>query len=154
MSRGLVMSISVIAATLAGSYAASMFASGHTKSEGPAKEPPRELVKLEAVAVPVIRTGGVQGYVIARAHVTLDAEDAKANKPILQSYAGEAVFRVLFEQGFEFGALKQFEIAKLADEITTKANERIGRPAVKTTVIESINFVAQSEVRQPAPRRP
>jgi hypothetical protein len=153
MTRQVVTAISMIVATISGSYAASLLAAKYDKGTSVAKEVPSELVKLEIVVVPVIRKGAVQGYVIARAEIAVGADDAKAMKPLLQSYAAEAAFKVLFEKGVDFGALKPLEVTEIANQITGQANQRIGRNLIKTTVIESINFVPQGEVRELSTRK-
>jgi hypothetical protein len=146
--RLLALGLVAVAATLAGSYAAMLWGTAKKSGAEPEEQAILELVKLEPVSVPVIRGGKVDGYVIARVAVSAAASDVKKSKPVLAAYASEAVFRAVYEEeAFDFSALKAVQVSALAERIAKLANERIGRAAIKQSVIESLNFVSRSEVR-------
>lgn len=145
LAAGLVAIIS----TLGGAYAATRWPLHGGLKPDQAEAVAAELVKLEPVSVPIIRSGKVQGYVVARAVVSASAADVKRSRPALIAFATEALFRTIYdEQTIDFAALKPMQLAAIARRVVELANERIGQPAVRQTVIESLNFVSQAEVRE------
>jgi hypothetical protein len=146
--RNLVLGFAAVAATLLGGAGAALLASSKAAAPAPAEAPVHELVKLDAVSVPVIRRGQVQGYVVAQVAVEAAAVDMKNSKPVLAVYASEAVFRAVYEEeAFDFSGLRPAHLAALADRMTKLANERIGRAAIKRVAIESINYVTEAQAR-------
>lgn len=147
MIKLLVLGLAGIAATLAGSFLAAMLgAPQEAKIEK--KEPEVEMVKFDAISVPVIRRAKVQGYVVVRISVLAYAAELKAGRPALTAFASEAAFRSIYEEeAFDFSALKPVQIAALAEKITQLTNGRLVRPFIKQTAIESLNFVSQTEIK-------
>lgn len=137
-----------ILSTLGGSYCARLLATA-AKSTAVAEEAAFvDIVKLEPISVPIVRKSKIEGYVIARIALSAPAYDVKNSKTVLMAYASEATFRAIYEdQVFDFAALKTADIAALAVRIAKLANERIGRPAIKSALVESLSFVSKSEVR-------
>ena len=107
-----------------------------------------DTVKLEAVSVPVVRDGAVQGYVIARIAFTAPSSEVKSSKSLLTAMVSEAALRSIFEDAtFDFSNIRPLDVTKLADAITSKANARMGNNSVRAAVIESLNFIPQSQNR-------
>lgn len=144
----LIVGVAAILSTLAGSYAAALL-TGDSKDPAPVGPPALEVIKLDVISVPVIRSGAIQGYVLVRAAVGVPVEDAKKGRAVVALYSAEGVFRAIHEEEIDFTALRSADIARLADRATRLINGRVGREAVSRTVIESVNFVPQSDVRQP-----
>lgn len=146
----LIAGLAAILATLAGSFGATMLVGG--EKEPQKKAPPAtELLKLDVISVPVIRSGRIQGYVIARGSVGAAADEVKSNRALLSAYSVEGLFRAIYEENLDFDALKPVDLTRLADTTTRMINERIGRQIVSSTVFENLNFVPPSGVRQSGP---
>lgn len=146
--HAIAVALVAIISTLGGTYAAKLFATA-AKSAAVAEEGlVVDIVKLEPISVPIVRQGKIEGYVIARVALSAPSHDVKNSKAVLMAYASEATFRAIYEdQVFDFAALKAANVAALAGRISKLANERIGRPTIKQALVESLNFVAKSEVR-------
>lgn len=150
MMKALTLGVGAIAATLGGHFAAALVSGGDKPVSKAEERVALDIIKLEPVSVPIIRGGIVEGYVIARIVVAALAADVKNGKPVLAAYAGEAVFRSIFEErSLNFKKLEPGEVASLAEKITRFANERIGRQTVRNAIVESLNFVSSGEVRAP-----
>jgi len=144
--RSILLGIVTIAATIGGHYASGRVSS--MKSSEPARQEPVEIIKLEPISAPVVRDGKVVGYVIARMSIAAAEADAKAHKPLLVAYANEAVFRGIYEEkAFDFSAMRAADVSELSKRIVELANKRFGRPTVRETVVESINFMSQAELQ-------
>ena len=147
MIKLVVLGLAGIAATLAGSFLATILgAPQDAKLEK--KEPEVEIVKFDAISVPVIRRAKVQGYVVVRISVLAYSAEVKVGRPTLMAFASEAAFRAIYEEeAFDFSALKPVQITAIAEKITGLTNARLARPFIKQTAIESLNFVTQSEIK-------
>lgn len=147
MVKYIALAVIVVLATLGGSVAAIKL--GAVDDERAAA--PRdivEIVRLEQASVPVIRRGAVVGYVLAQLSFAAAANDLKSDKQALTIYVTEAGFSTVFEEdGFDFASLRTVQIATLADRMLKRANDRIGRDAIKKVVIESLAFLDQGAVR-------
>lgn len=151
MIRMLLLGLVVVIATLGGSYAAMQFPQGSSTTETDTSVA-SEVVKLDPTSVPVVRAGKIQGYVIGRFAFSASASEIRMNKDVLVQYVSESIFRSVYEEEeLDFATLKIIEVEKLVKRIVTKANARIGRPAIGEVFVESMNFLAHDAVRcQPA----
>ncbi|MGE0627033.1 MAG: hypothetical protein AB7O43_04360 [Hyphomicrobiaceae bacterium] len=148
MIRLIALGLIAIVATLGGGYAAIMLGGDRMTAAKSANDEHLEFVKIEPVSVPIIRSGKVEGYVIAHVTVSAKDKDAEANRAALTTYASEAVFRAIYEEEeFNFAVLKPMEVVALSDRIVKLANERIGRATIRHSVIENLNFVSSAELR-------
>jgi hypothetical protein len=146
MMRVLLLGILAIAATLGGHYAAGIASSSNVAEQNSQER--LELVKLEPISAPVIRDAKVVGYVIARMSISAPAAEVKANKGLLVAYAGEAVFRAIYEEkAFDFASMRAADVSELSRKMVEFANRRIGKPAIREAVVESFNFVSDTELQ-------
>jgi len=142
----LVLGLAGIVATLAGNVLA-MVLGAPKEVSADKKEPEVEMVKFDAISVPIIRRAQIQGYVVVRISILAYSAELKVGRPVLTAFASEAAFRAIYEEeGFDFSALKPVQIAALAEKVTTLTNARLARPFIKQTAIENLNFVTQAEI--------
>ncbi len=149
MMRAMALGVVAIASTLLGNFASSLLMQSKQPEALKAEPLALDLIRLEPISVPIIRSGKVEGYVVARVSVSADAADVKSSKPLLIAYASEAAFRAIYEErAFDTLAItKVVELPGLADRIVKIANERIGRPTIKQAMVENLSVVPKSEVR-------
>lgn len=146
MIKLFVLGLAGIAATLAGSFVA-MILGSPKEANAERKEPEVEMVKFDAISVPIIRRAKVQGYVVVRMAVLAFSAELKVGRPMLTAFASEAAFRAIYEEeAFDFSALKPVQLAAIAEKVTELTNGRLARPFIKKTAIESLNFVSQAEI--------
>ena len=147
MIKLLVLGIAGIAATLAGSFL-SAFLGAPRESSAEHKEPDVEMVKFDAISVPIIRQAKIQGYVVVRISVLAFSTELKVGRPLLTAFASEAAFRAIYEEeAFDFSKLRPVQVAAIAQKVTELTNGRLARPFIKQTAIESLNFVSQAEIK-------
>lgn len=147
MLKLLALGLIAVISTLGGGYVGSMLGAA---SGGPIAHDKEkvDVVRLEPSSVPIIRQGKLAGYVVARASVTANADEVKNNKVVLSLYASEAVFKAVFEEeSFDFANLRPVQISSLNEAIVKTANERMGRPVLKHSLLENLSFVSPDEVR-------
>lgn len=104
--------------------------------------------KLEAVSVPILRTGKLVGYVIASASGSAKAKELTERRELVMSHLNAAAFRVIYgEPSFDFKELKPAQMQALAARMSDAANGSLGEGVVKDLVIETLNYMTPEEVR-------
>jgi hypothetical protein len=147
MVKMIALGIIVTVATLAGAYAGLVTSQPKAPTNTNEQEPV-EFVKLDATSVPIIRDGGIMGYVVVRSAFSASAKDVKQNRTSMTVFVAEALFKSIYaEQGLNFAAMKPLQLDALTEGTTKAANARIGRDAIKQLAIESLSFLTVEEVR-------
>lgn len=145
----LLLGIVAIVATLAGVHGARLVTSQSSAAPPEAASEKMEIVKLDAVSVPIIRRGNVQGYAIVHAALTVPSGEVKTAKQLLTTFGSEAVIRAFHEEkSIDFTAMQPAQTVVLAERIVGYANARIGRDAVKQAAIEGLSFVEKGDERK------
>jgi flagellar basal body-associated protein FliL len=107
-----------------------------------------EYIKTDALSVPVIRDGKVQGYVVAQVSFAVGSDKSKSETVDPAPYLVDAAFRAFYEAApLDFMRLKPQDIPAIAEKTKTYANERLGGGTVKDVLISGLNYVARGEVR-------
>jgi len=148
----IVLGIVVVLSTLLGSYATMQL----TAAPAPeAKQKPEVIqqVKLEPMSVPIIRSGKVSGYILARFAFSATEHTLKDHRNVLTLYFSEAAFKTIYEEpDFDFSALKPVQIDGLRQRIVAATNERAGAHGIKDVFVENLSFLTPEEVRTPPSR--
>jgi len=106
-----------------------------------------EYRKMDTVSVPKIADGTLQGYVVARMGLTLDAKLAKEQKIPPETYIFEEAFRLLYsDPKLDFRHLEAFDMDGFVKQLTKLANERMKADIVKNIAMEELNFFTKAEV--------
>lgn len=147
MVKVLLLGLTVMLSTLAGSYAAMKLSGNAVPTSAKDDSADSAIIKLDPVSVPVVRGGRIQGYVLARIAFATTTKEMR-NKELLTLYVSEAVFRSVYEEEtLDFANMKPIQVEALAHKILVRANARIGRPAAAQIIVDSLNFLAHEAVR-------
>ena len=148
MIRDLLIAILAVASTVGGGSVALVL--GNRGDAG--KPDPRmqtELVKLEPIAVPVVRKGGLQGYVTVQVSLSVGSEVVKSRRSEIVAYGSEAVLRSIYEEErFDFTALQTAELSTLSKRIEKLIGARLGPDVVSDAAIVGLRFVSKDEARR------
>jgi hypothetical protein len=147
MVKLLVIGITVLLATLGGSYGALLF-SADTHGEPVKKVEVMQQVKLDPISVPVVRGGKIGGYVLVRSAFTASEAELKTGKDMLTLYFTEALFKTIYEEpAFDFTAMKPVQLDAFRKRVLASANGRLGQEKITDAAFESLNFLTAEEVR-------
>ena len=109
---------------------------------------PTAFIKSAMISVPVIRSGKVQGYVVAQFTFVVDTAEVSKLSYEPNPFLFDAAFRCLYEnQTTDFSALKQQDLTELAKQVMERANQKLGNPVTKDVLLTEINYVSRDEVR-------
>jgi hypothetical protein len=102
----------------------------------------------EKISVPVIRSGKVQGYVVAQFTFVVDTSEVSKLSYEPNPFLFDAAFRCLYEnQTTDFSSLQQQDLTELAKQVMERANKKLGIPVTKDVLLTEINYVSRDEVR-------
>jgi hypothetical protein len=145
----LLLGIWVCVLALGSSYVSAHLMGGKAeeKVEG-ATESATEFIKSDMISVPVIRTGKVQGYVVAQFTFVVDAAEIAKLHFEPNPFLFDAAFRCLYEnQTTDFSSLQQQDLTELVKQVMERANKKLGMPIAKDVLLTEINYVSRDEVR-------
>lgn len=132
-------------ATVASSYLAGK--GGDTPAAASDTNPVEEL-KSDMMSIPVIRNGGIVGYVIIQLTYAADKVLLDERKIEPTPYLNDAAFRAIFTASeVDYQRLRTEDLDRLTSAIGTEANKRFGREVVKQVLIQQLNFVRKEEIR-------
>ena len=105
--------------------------------------------KTRAVAVPIVRSGRVQGYVLAE-FVYSGQEKAlgKLSVPPDVPIIDQAIRYIYSDENINFDNMKRTDLAELTKSIRTHTNKVYGHELVKTVMVDSLRFLPASHVRR------
>ena len=108
-----------------------------------------EKVTTSTISVPIIASGKISGYVLAKFVFLADTADLKLMtvppELILSDKAFEAIYRGSLR---DFKRLEKYDLAALTKQMRMKTNTRIGTDIIKEVLVESISYIPKSELRK------
>ena len=107
-----------------------------------------ERVKTDVISVPMISKGQVQGYVLARFVYLADSKKLKELSVSPDALLIDEAFRTIYATPVaDFRRIEKYDLAKLTSKLKESVNKRLGEDVVHDVLVDSINYVARSEVR-------
>ena len=106
-----------------------------------------ETVRTRMISVPVIRSGALQGYVMAQFSVTVNAATLKrlAVKPDIVVI--DEAFRAIYNEDVDFRNLKKQDLGALTKRIVETSNQRFGTPVIEDAFVQEFGYVTKEGVR-------
>lgn len=107
-----------------------------------------EFIKTDMISVPVIKGGGVQGYLVAQLSFAVNKVEITRLAFEPTPYLVDVAYRALYENSaVDFSQLQPQDLPSLAKKIAEAANTKLGAVIVKDVLLNEINYVARDEVR-------
>lgn len=124
------------------------------QSSGSAHEPSKEeaeaveFIKTDMMSVPVIKSGSVQGYLVAQLSFAVNKGELTTLSFEPTPYLVDIAYRTLYENSaIDFSQLQPQDLTSLARKITEAANAKLRAGVVKDVLMNEINYVPRDEVR-------
>lgn len=136
--------------TLAASYAAVSWQAGHAAHEA---EPERlygglETVRTRMISVPVIRSGAIQGYVMAQFSFTGNASVLKRLTLKADVVVLDEAFKAIYsEDALDFRDMKKQDLSGLIKSIVEGSNQRFGTRIIEDVFIHELSYVTKDGIR-------
>lgn len=152
MIRLIATGVWICLATIAASYAATMWQTETTPEEEVDKFfGGLESVKTSLISVPVIVSGAIKGYVLAQFTFTMKSKLMRRMSVKPDVFLLDSAFRAIY--GTEAVLLRsgrKQDLEALTTAIKSHVNGRFGEALVEDVLIEKYSFLPKSEVRDGA----
>lgn len=107
-----------------------------------------ETVRTRMISVPVIRSGGVQGYVMAQFTFSGEAKALKYLPVKADVVVIDEAFKAIYsEDSIDFRNLKKQDLPDLGKRITEAANKRFGSHIIADIFVQELNYVSKEGIR-------
>ena len=113
-----------------------------------------DYVKTDVLSVPVLRRGGVVGYFLTRLVYTVDPVEIKELSVPPLTLINDQVYTYLFTNpNIDFSQIDTLDLDTFRNGLRDSINKRIGKDMIHDIMIEQIDFLSKSEIRDNALRR-
>lgn len=149
MIKAVLLGLWVCAVALGASYGMMVLTKPETKVEQKASYfGGLDYVKTELTGIPVIRSGSVQGYVLAQFVFTAEQKTLQSLSVKPELFLVDAAFRKLYaDEDVDYRKLKKQNIDELTNSLKTEVNRRYGKPVVRDILVERLDYMPIDAVR-------
>lgn len=107
-----------------------------------------DYVKTDVISVPILKTGQVTGYFLARLVYTIETEQAKKLVLPAQAVITDEVYSYLYANPqIDFQKRGAIDIDAIRNGIRKSVNDRIGAPLIHDVLVEQLDFLTKEEIR-------
>ncbi len=152
MKQMLIVGAWACVVTLGGVYGGSHWRRQGGDATEPAHEEKLEARSIRPITVPIISDGALKGYISAEftllgAKSDPHGEHGSAIDP--SNYFLDEAFRLIYaENKIDFSQMQKTDLAVLTGRITANVNQRLGREAIKETLVKSFAFIPRDEMQR------
>ncbi len=143
---------------VAGIALGSSYVMASITSDGPEKPPEPtyfeglDYRKTDNITIPMIATGKIQGYVLARFVYTIDGKTIAQMKVPPDAFILDETFRRVYStDGFDFDKPSRFDLTNLIQSIRDAVNARYGQDVVRDILVDQFDYVAKKDIRNGRP---
>lgn len=113
-----------------------------------------DYVKTGVISVPLMKEGAVYGYFLARLVYTVEPSVARTLSLPAESLLVDEVYTYLYgNPQIDFANYDDLDLTAFRNGIREEVNKRVGRPLVHDVLVEQIDYLSKSEIRDNTIRR-
>lgn len=137
----------VCVVTLGAVYGSVYVATAPAVDEAAAKRDALELVKGEAISVPVISDGGVSGYFLTRISFRMDKEKIKGIKMPMTELMTDELFTLLVgNKMVDIANIPAFDVNAFRGHIKEDLNKRLGDTMIEEVLVEQLDYMSKGDL--------
>lgn len=134
--------------TLAASYATTQYLHSRADRPAPAEAAASETRKTKEINIPIIRDGGVKGYVVTQLSYIVDVAVAKKLPVEPDAFVVDEAFRYIFDDDkIDFAHLDKLELDKMTRALTLRVNNRMKADVITDMGVLECNFLLNAEAK-------
>jgi hypothetical protein len=112
------------------------------------KKAVQELVRGETITYPVIASGKVEGYFLAKASYITDKTKLEEIKlPIPELMTDELYTALVGDKIIRIGENRNFDLKGFKERVKQSLNERLGADVVLDVIVEQIDYITKQELQ-------
>lgn len=113
-----------------------------------------DYLKTGVVSVPLFKNGRVYGYFLGRLVYTIEPERLKALTVPAEALMIDQVYNYLYANpDIDFHDKEKLDLDRIKDGIRDSINARVGEKLVHDVLIEQVDFLSKSDIRDNTIRR-
>lgn len=113
-----------------------------------------DYVKTEVIPVPVLREGKIAGYFLARLVYTVEPEEMKKLSVPAETLITDQVYTYLYgNPQTDFTDIEKLDVDAFRNGLRDSINKRVGETFVHEVLIDQIDFLSKSDIRDNVVRR-
>src|SRR6516164_4094928 len=99
--------------------------------------------KTRVLSVPMVESGSVQGYIVARFVYTVEAKTMSQLSVPPDAFVVDEAFRKIYaDDRLDFKALARYDLSILTSAIKKRVNERMQLDVVQDVLVDEFNYVS------------
>lgn len=113
-----------------------------------------DYVKTGIVSVPLFSNGRVYGYFLARLVFTVQPDNLKALSLPIEALLVDQVYDYLYANpDIDYHDKETVDLKRIKEGIRDSVNARVGRPLIHDVLIEQVDFLSKTDIRDNTIRR-
>lgn len=112
-----------------------------------------DYISTDVISVPLIKTGAVDGYFIARLSYSIDSKKLKDLSIPVETMLVDEIYSYLYgNPSIDYSSDMAFDVAAFREGLQKSINERVGDKLVHEVFIEQADYLSKSEIRDQTAR--
>ena len=147
MIKSLIVAIWCCAMVAGGSYGGAYFIKMQAaKEKAKAENIQLETRKTHELSIPIIRDGGVKGYVVVQLNYVVDLEVAKKLPAPPDAFVVDETFQYIYgDEKIDFAHLDKLDLGKMTEALIQRVNTRMRSNVITDMGVVECNFLVNSE---------
>jgi ABC-type sulfate transport system permease subunit len=121
----------------------------NVKAEQPAEAEAVKVVSLrtKTISIPMIVTGQVVGYVVARFEISADAAKIPLTPASVESLVADEAFKLIYSRDTQaIRTAQKHDLATLTKAVAEGLNKRLGFELIKDVLIDSWSYLSKEDL--------
>ena len=146
MIKMILVAIWCSAMVAAGGFGAEYVMKMKAAKENAKPEIALETRKTRELNVPIIRDGGVKGYVVVQLNYVVDLEAAKKLPAAPDPFVIDETFQYIYgDEKIDFAHLDKLDLGKMTESLIQRVNTRLRANVITDMGVIECNFLVNSE---------
>jgi hypothetical protein len=146
MMKTLFVGVWVCIVMLGASFGFTTFLQSRAKTAAPAALVVSETRKTKEINIPIIRDGGVKGYVVAQFSYVVDVGIAGKLTTQPDPFVVDEAFRYIYDdEKIDFAHLDHIELDKMTRTLIVRINQRLKSDVITEMGVIECNFLLNAE---------
>ena len=153
MIKTLLVAVWCCAALLGANFGATFVMKMQARKEATPETVAFETRKSRELSIPIIRDGGVKGYVVVQLNYVVDLEAAKKLPAPPEAFVIDETFQLIYgDEKIDFSHLDRLDLGRMTETLIQRVNTRLRTNVITDMGVVSMNFLVNSDGTSPKPK--
>ncbi len=153
MIKTLMIAVWCCAALLGSNYGATLLMQMQSKKDAAPENLAFETRKSRELSIPIIRDGGVKGYVVVQLNYVVDLEAAKKLPAPPEAFVVDETFQLIYgDEKIDFSHLDRLDLGRMTETLIQRVNTRLRANVITDMGVVAMNFLVNSDASSPKPK--